>query len=70
MPEVWRDITPVVEEALPKDAPLFEELPKEIDCEVWLLVLDDVEDVEEVTMAVLTGKETICPLLLKEKVCS
>jgi len=33
-------------------------------------VLDDVEDVEEVTMAVLTGKETICPLLLKEKVCS
>jgi hypothetical protein len=64
----------VVEEVLPKEAPLLADPPEddeedkedEEDEEVWLLV----EDVDDVTMAVLTGRETICPLLLKVKVCS
>ena len=61
----------MVEEVLPKEAPLLAEPPEDEeeddeDEEVWLLV----EDVDDVTMAVLTGRETICPLLLKVKVCS
>ena len=72
VPDVWRDITPVVEEALPKEAPLLGELPddeeeeEEEDEELWLV---DVV-VDDVTIAVLTGNDTICPFALKVKVCS
>ena len=60
VPEACREMTPVVEEAPPKEAPLFPEPLEEDEEELWLLVVV-VDEVDEVTMAVRTGRETICP---------